>query len=160
SRPCDTSRVLFPLRVEDAEVDRMPWVSIGIAGLCLLVFAATWVAPAHPEGVDPEQREEIILYYEQHPYLTLNDAFVSEFLHPKAKEIVDQLHKELPREVDELTRDDEQRHLDGLVEEYTAQAHGSTLRRLSLVPARGAAQPGWLTHMFLHFGWLHILGNL
>jgi membrane associated rhomboid family serine protease len=34
------------------------------------------------------------------------------------------------------------------------------MRNLSLVPARGLAQPGWLTHMFLHFGWMHLLGNL
>jgi membrane associated rhomboid family serine protease len=34
------------------------------------------------------------------------------------------------------------------------------MRQLSLVAARGAGQIGWLTHMFLHFGWLHILGNL
>ncbi|MGE5048761.1 MAG: rhomboid family intramembrane serine protease, partial [Deltaproteobacteria bacterium] len=27
-------------------------------------------------------------------------------------------------------------------------------------PARGILQPGWLTAMFLHFGWMHILGNL
>ncbi len=29
-----------------------------------------------------------------------------------------------------------------------------------LVPAEGAAQAAWVTHMFLHAGWLHLIGNL
>src|SRR5205085_7626297 len=65
-----------------------------------------------------------------------------------------------PVTLDEPTRQLEQGHLDSLVEDFQAHAEGSLLRRFGLVPSRGLLQPGWLTHMFLHFGWLHIIGNL
>ena len=70
------------------------------------------------------------------------------------------MREEQPVTVDTATLTVEQRHLDSLVEGFEAEAESSLLRRLGLVPARGLLQPGWLTHMFLHFGWMHILGNL
>src|SRR5207302_3000725 len=60
----------------------------------------------------------------------------------------------------EATRALEQTHLDSLIEDFATVAEASPMRRLGLVPARGLKQPGWLTHMFLHFGWMHLLGNM
>ena len=151
---------LFPLRVEDAEVDRVPWVSIGIAGLCVLVFLATWVLPANPEGIQPQAARDIVQYYREHPYLSLSDRFVGDYLRPGAKDALDQLHEDPPTSLDDPTRELEQHHLDSLIDDFEAQAGASALRRYALVPARGLVQPGWLTSMFLHFGWMHILGNL
>src|SRR5262249_22180793 len=52
-----------------------------------------------------------------------------------------------------------QAELDRLFERVLAAAAGP-MRRWALVPARGFAQPGWITGFFLHFGWMHLLGNL
>ena len=152
--------MLFPLRVEDATVDRVPWVSLGIAALCALAFLATWVLPKNPEGIDAQAAHEILQYYEQHPYLKLSDQFTGEFMRPSARKALEAMREEPPADLDQATRDSEQKHLDELEDEFEAQAKASLLRRLSLVPARGFSQPGWLTAMFLHFGWMHILGNL
>jgi len=43
--------LLFPVRVEDAEVDRVPAVSIGIAAACAAAFLLTWVVPKNPDGM-------------------------------------------------------------------------------------------------------------
>jgi membrane associated rhomboid family serine protease len=59
-----------------------------------------------------------------------------------------------------VNRAGEQAELDRRVSQVLEQLESSLLRRWGLVPARGAAQPGWLTHMFLHLGWMHLLGNL
>ena len=152
--------MFFPLRVEDATVDRVPWVSIGIAAACALAFVATWVIPANPQGAGPQQAQEILQYYRDHPYLQLNERFVSDYLSARGRKMLDDLHQDAPRGLDELTREEEQKHLDELVEDFQAQSSAAPMRRFSLVPARGLAQPGWLTHMFLHFGWMHIIGNL
>ncbi|MFP2960796.1 rhomboid family intramembrane serine protease [Myxococcus sp. 1LA] len=53
-----------------------------------------------------------------------------------------------------------QQALNEQCEELIARHESSLLWRFSLVPARGFVQPGWLTYMFLHFGWMHLLGNL
>jgi membrane associated rhomboid family serine protease len=152
--------MFLPLRVEDATVDRLPVVSIGIAGLCALAFALTWIAPANPTGVRGEEVREIVRYYGEHPYLTIPDSFARDYLNERAAERLSELHEDPPASLDAATLEMEQRHLDSMLDGFEAQASASSLRRFALVPARGVLQPGWLTAMFLHFGWMHILGNL
>ncbi|HET9753197.1 MAG TPA: rhomboid family intramembrane serine protease, partial [Myxococcales bacterium] len=152
--------MFFPLRVEEATVDRLPVVSIGIAGLCALAFALTWILPANPTGVRGEQVRDIVRYYGEHPYLNLPESFARDYLNDAAAERVADLHQDPPASLDALTLQMEQRHLDSMLDGFEAEASASALRRFALVPARGILQPGWLTAMFLHFGWMHILGNL
>ena len=152
--------LLFPVRVEDAEVDRVPAVSIGIAAACAAAFLLTWVAPKNPDGMRADGFREILRYYEEHPYLTVQPRFLDDYLRPQARAAIEQMHEETPVTVDEATRALEQTHLDSLIEDFAAAAEASPMRRLGLVPARGLMQPGWLTHMFLHFGWMHLLGNM
>ena len=152
--------MIFPLRVEDATVDRLPVVSIGIAGLCALAFALTWILPANPTGVRGEEVREIVRYYGEHPYLALPESFARDYLSDRAAETLSGLHEDPPASLDRPTLEMEQRHLDSLLDAFEVEAGASSLRRFALVPARGVLQPGWLTAMFLHFGWMHILGNL
>ena len=152
--------LLLPVRVEDAEVDRLPAVSIGIAAACAVAFLFTWVLPSNPDGFRTEGFREIARYYQEHPYLDLQPRFLYDYLSPRARESLEELREEQPVTVDAETLAIEQRHLDSLIEGFEAEAESSPLRRLGLVPARGLLQPGWLTHMFLHFGWMHLLGNL
>src|SRR5207248_683129 len=102
--------LLIPLRVEDAAVDRVPWVSIGIAAICVLAFLATWVAPANPEGAQPQAAREIVKYYQQHPYLSVSDEFVDNYLRSGARQALDAMHEDPPEDLDAPTRDLEQRH--------------------------------------------------
>ncbi len=152
--------LLFPVRVEDAEVDRLPTVSIGIAAICAAAFLFTWVLPKNPDGMRADGFRDIVRYYREHPYLSVQQQFLDDYLSARARSSFEEMHEDPPLTLDEPTRELEQRHLDSLVEDFQAQAEGSLLRRLGLVPARGLLQPGWLTHMFLHFGWMHIIGNL
>src|SRR3989442_10667516 len=152
--------LLFPVRVEDAEVDRVPAVSIGIAAACAVAFLLTWVVPKNPDGMRADGFREILRYYEEHPYLTVQPRFLDDYLRPQARATVEQMHEDTPITVDEATRALEQTHLDSLIDDFAAAAEASPMRRLGLVPARGLLQPGWLTHMFLHFGWMHLLGNM
>src|SRR5438128_2631611 len=152
--------LLFPVRVEDAEVDRVPAVSIGIAAACAAAFLLTWVAPRNPDGMRADGFREILRYYEEHPYLAVQPRFVYDYLRPEARATIEQMHEKAPVTVDEATRALEQTQLDSLIEDFAVAAEASPMRRLGLVPARGLLQPGWLTHMFLHFGWMHILGNM
>jgi membrane associated rhomboid family serine protease len=152
--------LLLPVRVEDAEVDRIPAVSLGIAAACAVAFLATWVLPRNPDGMRAESFSEIVRYYEEHPYLEIQPQFLYDYLSPRTRQSLEELREEQPITVDAATFRLEQRHLDSLIEDFEAEAERSLLRRLGLVPARGLLQPGWLTHMFLHFGWMHILGNL
>jgi membrane associated rhomboid family serine protease len=150
--------ILFPVGVEDAEVNRLPWVSISIAALCFLAFLGSWVIPAHPQGPEPGEVVEVVQYWRSHPYLKLPESFQARFIpkqlpgYLKAKAVQQPADEELVRK--------EQAQLDDMVAALIAASERSTLHRFSLIPARGMSQIGWLTHMFLHIGWLHLLGNL
>lgn len=42
----------------------------------------------------------------------------------------------------------------------SAELDAQAVRAWGLVPAEGAVQVGWITYMFLHADWMHVLGNL
>jgi membrane associated rhomboid family serine protease len=153
---------LLPLQVEDAAVDRIPLVSIGIAALCAVVFVATWVIPSDSRTVE-EDFTVFTKYYDEHPYLELPATFSSRLLSDRSREKMSELHEQAlkkPVPGGEPQRLKEQAYVDELADTIVAEIDANPLRRYALVPARGLAQPGWITHLFLHFGWMHILGNL
>lgn len=154
---------LIPLRVEGARVDRLPVVSIGIAVLCALAFLVTWVLPRSTALVDSGELQEAIEYFEEHPYLELSPQFCRTFLGASAVQQVSELHQAAADQKvigGEPQRVKEQAWLDDLARRLIEGGGSSLIRRFSLVPARGLFQLGWLTHMFLHFGWMHLLGNM
>ena len=150
--------IVFPIGVEDAEVNRLPWVSIGIAALCCIAFLFSWVIPEHPMGIDEGSLGEVIRYWQEHPYLQLPEAFKDRFV---PRRVRTHLRAESSdNRPDDETVQKEQATLEAMAGRVLELSDRSTLRKFSLIPARGIFQLGWLTHMFLHFGWMHLLGNL
>jgi membrane associated rhomboid family serine protease len=153
---------LIPLQVEEAEVDRLPLVSIGIAVACAVVFLLTWVLPAQSRAVE-EDFNTLTDYYAQHPYLELPEDFSSRLLSDHSRERLEILHRKAegkPVAGGEDQRAKEQAYVDELSARILEEIDATPMRRFALVPARGLRQPGWITHLFLHYGWMHLLGNL
>ena len=156
--------LLLPLRVEGAEVARVPWVSISLAGICLALFAITWVAPDSPLGATQQEIHEVVDFWDRHPSLTLPDGFADRFLDKQARaqfevEREARFNRRLEAPSAQQLAED-QKMLDDLADRAVRAQEASLLWRWALVPARGLLQPGWLLHLFLHLGWLHLLGNL
>jgi len=150
--------IVFPIGVEDAEVNRLPWVSISIAALCCIAFLFSWVIPEHPMGIDEGSLGEVIRYWQEHPYLQLPEAFKDRFV---PQRVWTHLRTESSDgRPDDETVQQEQATLEAMAGRVLELSDRSILRRFSLIPARGIFQLGWLTHLFLHFGWMHLLGNL
>ncbi|MBL8923873.1 MAG: rhomboid family intramembrane serine protease [Myxococcaceae bacterium] len=140
---------------------RIPVVAAAIALTCLGAFLVTWVFADDP--LNREQLGHAVRYWGEHPWLELDRDFVRRTLGKPAAEKLDQLRREHEAELKRAAPpsdvlESQQAQLDRLV--AGAMARETPLRRFSLVPERRFAQPGWLTAMFLHFGWLHLLGNL
>jgi membrane associated rhomboid family serine protease len=149
---------LVPIGVDDHEVDRLPVVSIAIAVACALAFLVTWVFPLGGSGGEPEA-QEVIRRWSQQPDLVLPPAFLDRFVAPSARPQMERRAGRAAARGARRASDEEQRQLDLLAERAVAESEASWLRRFSLVPARGPWQVGWFTSMFLHFGWMHLLGN-
>src|SRR5688572_5500113 len=76
----------IPLGVDEAKVDRLPWISIIIAITCVLAFFATWVLPANPMGIGDEEVSEVLQLWLEHPELQLDPAFSERFLNKEGQE--------------------------------------------------------------------------
>jgi membrane associated rhomboid family serine protease len=153
---------VIPLQVEEAAVDRLPLVSIGIAVACAVVFLGTWVLPADSRAVE-DDFQTLTDYYAEHPYLELPEDFSSRLLSDHSREALEVLHhKAEGKRVagGEAQRGKEQAYVDELAARILEEIDATPMRRWALVPARGLHQPGWITHLFLHYGWMHLLGNL
>lgn len=151
---------LLPLGVGEGRI-RIPVVAGLIALLCVGAFLPTWVLADDP--LNRDQLGQAVRYWGEHPWLELDRTFVRRTLGKQAVEKLDQLRREHEAELKRAAPPSDvlevqQAELDRLV--ARAMARETPLRRFALVPERRFAQPGWLTAMFLHFGWLHLLGNL
>lgn len=119
----------------NSETSRRPWVTIVVAGLCVALFA--WTGLLEPER-NPDF-SEARAFVEEHPWLEGDDY-----------------QGPVP---DRATLDADQREFKAIITR-AIDRNGSTERQLSLVPAHGFAQVGWLTNIFLHFSLEHLLGNM
>lgn len=141
--------MIIPYGLDDARVSRVPWVSIALLAANVLVWIGTDILSdadrrAMEAGVAVEH------YVKEHPHLRVPPG-LREHGFPDAARAAP------PAGAD---AGPEQAQLDALADAFTSALEAQPIRRFGLVPARGIAQPGWLTHMFLHGGFMHLLGNM
>ena len=150
--------LLIPIRQEDDVVRRLPWVSFALIALNFVAFLA-----ASSSG--PSDREingrfgAFLSYLERHPYLE------------PAPEVTRLLGEEFDEELEQLREAwrsgggeapfaaTEQQQLDELAEVLIAQLHARPSFRFGYVPATPSVLTAF-TSMFMHAGWLHLIGNM
>jgi membrane associated rhomboid family serine protease len=140
--------VIIPIGHEDATVRRVPWVTLGLVLACFAVHLTTRL------GSDAERRLEdsygaAVRYAVEHPYLEVDPALVS----------ADALAEVGQANVVTGDPEAEQARLDELTAVWRADLRHHPLWRGGLVPAHPRLA-ALLTHMFLHAGWLHLIGNM
>jgi len=152
------SSLVIPLGPADREVRRQPWVTYAIAALCLCVFLLQlWLWPG------PGWRRErhaaasaAIDYAAEHPYLVLPPA-LEEFWGEEVREQA--AERPRPRPPSPAAIATEQAELERRVDALLAVLDRAPERRFGLVPSRASAKT-WLSSLFLHGNWLHLVGNL
>ena len=153
---------VVPLGVEGGEV-RFPVVGLAILVTCAVIFGATWLAEPDPLGTAPEQTEPVFEYWSKRPYLELPEAFTRRFVGTPGRAAMERVRSHWSKESqppDARLVIEEQNELDVMATEAVAAAPEPLFRRLALNPSRGWAQPGWVTHLFVHAGWMHLIGNM
>jgi membrane associated rhomboid family serine protease len=153
--------LLIPIGQENNVVRRHPWVSLVLIALNFLVFFATALGEEGPRRAAIERLVAVVEYLGEHPYLAppasiatrLGDEFLTE-LDKVRSQWAQAGHSPRPELVAQ-----EQAQLDGLAEEALAALRALPSQRFGYVPAEPRV-PSLLTSMFIHAGWLHILGNM
>lgn len=123
--------MLIPLSHDRMTLQRLPWVTVGIIVVNLVVFLFTW----------PEARRE----YEQLDEFAL-DIEDYAYSHPSVLE-------------EDCESCPETLELDRMIEEWKALQAEHIYSRYGYVPARPSLS-GLLGSLFLHAGWMHLLGNM
>lgn len=153
--------MLIPLGQENDTVRRVPWVTIAIMGLCVIVHIFNIGTIDKYEKKLFSIYNKIYEYYTSHSYLKLNKELKKTFM---ISEEVEEALKSMSgdkysADLSEEQIEEEQDHLDKLVEDLKYTKESIPFYKFGLVPQKKTFV-GLIGHMFLHVGWLHLLGNL
>ncbi len=140
--------MLIPIGHEDQKVTRLPWVTIALVVANLAAFLLTLPVVERQAAGTRQRVEEVVRYAMERPYLRL-PAELARFVPVQRP----------PAGLSAETIADEQAHLDRLLRDLRSAAMVAVFRTYGYVPA----EPHLLslfTSMFMHGGWLHLIGNL
>lgn len=154
--------IIIPIGHESAEVRRLPWITFGIMALCVIfhIFISTQVSKA-TKGLE-SSAEELVRYYFDHPYLELNTETLKLMFGNRGSQKVQEMLNVYRYNAPPPSRSDrqvEQEKLDQLTQSFMESFEEFPYRKWGFIPAQ-KSNTSLLSYMFIHGGWLHLLGNL
>ncbi len=161
--------MIVPIGHSESGVRRLPWVTFGLMGVCVVVFLVSLRYAGQSPRLDRVER--FVEYFFEHPYLELNDEqerLLRDILaEPGLSRDFDALVEVLkeragPAPTDPRVVQQQQDELDRRFRELVAEIDRSVAgfyRSLGLIPNHLTAH-GFVTHMFVHGGFWHLFFNL
>jgi membrane associated rhomboid family serine protease len=152
---------ILPVGHDEDTLRRWPWVSITIGALCILVFLGLLFSEAKAEEAALGAARRVFEYAADKPYLVVDE----DLLFGETAALGDEAEpgvwwngpeEEVP-DGREIRR--QQAELDRLTSRWRRLTEEVPMRALGLVPAE-LSLPRLVSHMFVHAGLLHLLGNL
>jgi membrane associated rhomboid family serine protease len=154
--------MIIPISHESSKVRRLPWISFFLMGLCLLIHIVISVEIVNTTEELDKTAKELVNYYIQHPYLKIDTETRQLIFGDRANEDVDKLlginRRNRTRQI-RLFQIEEQEKLDQLAQKLKDTLDDVPYRKYGYIPAKKNLI-GLVTYMFIHGGWLHLLGNL
>jgi membrane associated rhomboid family serine protease len=164
--------MILPIGHEESSVRRLPWVTFSLMIICVGVFLATDTRVIDAAAQPAELVAEVADYWRQHAYLEAEPKIRTIVAYDVMPNQRSQYLRLIEGQARELAPDDpeelaaEQAELDRLTDlalgrslSELAESPDNPYRKWGLTP--GQMRPVTLvTHMFMHAGWLHLLGNL
>jgi len=161
--------ILIPLKHENMEGRRWPIVTFALIGLNILVFLGTHWTMEEQAPKLAEVRLHLLLLAAEHPELKIPDdaqQFVGDFqkANPDAWKQAGSPYRKLVDAADARYRmsddtDKLQEEMDSLAQQYHDLQAQSILLNYGFVPAHKKVL-AYLTSMFMHAGWIHLIGNM
>jgi len=154
--------LIIPVGHESNEVRRLPWVTFGIMAICLVVHIFLSMEVGTKQNQLQSTAEELVQYYFTHPYLELNPEIKKLMLSGGDEERLDAMlaaYRQMVPRPDRQTVTEEQEKLDQLGAALLGFLDDFPYRKWGYIPADRSLL-ALLTYMFIHGGWLHLLGNL
>ncbi|MGE5340848.1 MAG: rhomboid family intramembrane serine protease [Candidatus Omnitrophota bacterium] len=158
--------MLIPIGHEDSEVRRIPWVSIAIIALCIIIHVYVTKKLEKIEMRLTTGFMQYVQYFQQHPYLRIDDEMKKYFfpgmdertVNTKLSELQDQ-YKQGQGMPGEEEVEEQQQTLDSYGKEIIAMIKEVPHMKWGCIPAHKTFRT-MISSMFLHGGWMHLIFNL
>ena len=154
--------IVLPVGHEQGTVRRLPWVTFGIMGLCVAALIVTPYAGVATEERAEKLVQELSELFKEHPHVVLSDEdmdFMFAGMDEESRAAILEMYRAKRSRVSTWKMEEIQAEFDRLMVELMALADAHPYRRWGLVPAK-LSLVGFITHMFMHGGWVHLIGNL
>lgn len=155
------AKMIIPIGHENQEVRRLPWVTFVIMGICVLVHLLLSGAVDRAEKKAQERLQEMLEFYIEHPYLEMDEE-TGKLLFPseESKEyFLAAYSQNREAEPDEYELSDQQEEFDLLLQDFKDSYKDMPYMKYGMIPAKMSFFT-LITSMFVHGGWLHLIGNL
>ncbi len=149
--------ILIPTALEDRSLRGIPWVTLALISINAIALAITSALGAARANEVVVLRGLIEQTLEERPYLE-PDARLTAWLEPahRAEHDAGRVGGGVPS-ADQRRR--EQKEFDTLAGDFLAALDRLPAHRFGFVPSHPNAW-GLLTAMFMHAGWIHLIGNM
>jgi membrane associated rhomboid family serine protease len=163
--------VIIPIGHDRSELRRQPWVSYGVILLCTAVFLAMDTDAPDPSQERKAALREAAAYWREHAYLVADPAIRTEVAYdvmPNERTQYLEVLRDRATPLGLLPPPEElaaaQAELDRLTDRALGRGQAAGLAEhpfytWGLVPSEPSAG-GFLTYMFVHASWGHLIGNL
>jgi membrane associated rhomboid family serine protease len=163
--------MILPIGHEDSKVNRIPWATISIIALCILIHLVTFKKVDRAVEKANQTFQQLFVYYLTHPYLEMDPVIGKLLTGNESKdeegneisEMFSQLGKAFGKtrenEPDEYVKEEEQQKLDEMVQTLKAVLDEIPYKKWGFVPTKKSFAT-LLSYMFVHGGWWHLFGNL
>lgn len=154
--------MIIPVGHESDTVRRLPLVTFVILAACIIVHI--FISRSIDDHLNEvgTRGQELLHYYFQHPYLKFDPDIQKKMfgdINTEAFERQLEAYRRLTREESLFSREEEQVELNRLVERFREALQDVPYRKWGYIPAERNLL-ALLTYMFIHGGFLHLLGNL
>jgi membrane associated rhomboid family serine protease len=153
--------MLLPIGHEGDSVRRIPWVTVAIMALCIIIHIMTSSSVSYYEQQYNTIGGEIIDYYRTHAYLELDPEIKKQFMLSEEMEefLKSMAIDKYSKPQDQTEKEEQQAYLDQLIQDLKDTRDMIPYFKWGFIPAKKKIST-YITHMFLHADWLHLLGNL
>ncbi|MCJ7582462.1 MAG: rhomboid family intramembrane serine protease [Candidatus Aminicenantes bacterium] len=154
--------MIIPVGHESDTVRRLPWITFIILAACIIVHI--FISQSIDDHLSEvgTRSQELLHYYFQHPYLKFDPDIQKKMfgdINTEGFERQLEAYRRITREESLIPRIEEQVELNRLSEMFREALQDVPYRKWGYIPAEKNIF-GLLTYMFIHGGFLHLLGNL
>lgn len=154
--------MFIPIGHEEQTVRRLPWVVFVLIAANLLFFLSAGQSARRAEERAQQALQEVIDYWQGHPWLDLPPAFAEIAIPEGQREevrLLSEASKSITGDLSAEERAEQQRELERLTDAFLTARGDHPYFGWGLVPAHFSLV-ALFTSMFMHAGWFHLLGNL